>query len=269
MRPPSNITVGTRQRGHMLLRGGSLHPPRAHGSIHTGAAGAETRRPGRGAILLAVTLAALLPAGCGGEPENRVGYYTAPRRDLVRVQRVAMLPLVNESDHPGTETGLSDELFRAVQACQLFHVRPMDPQAPDAEPLPAIGTKPLTLTDLARLRRALGTDAVLAGAVTRWQPYPRMQTGLYLRLVDLRSGEVLWAVDHVWDATDEHTQCRLRRFFEREMGTGSDPFGWELGTVSPRAFQKFIAHEVTETLPSRRPSRDRGLAQNFRKNRGS
>ena len=216
----------------------------------------------------AITLAAVLLAGCAGEAENRLGYYTAPRPDLLRVRRVAMLPLANESDHPGTELGLSEELFRAVQGCRLFHVRPM---APAAEALPPVGTQPFTLDDLARLRRALGTDAVLAGAVTRWQPYPRMQTGLFLRLVDLRSGEVLWAVDHVWDATDEHTQRRLRRFFHRQMGTGSDPFGWELGTVSPRAFQKFVAHEVAETLPRCAGRRDResGLAQNFRKNRGS
>ena len=219
-------------------------------------------RPLSSAIILAVVVL----AGCGGEPANRLGYYTAPRRDLVRVHRVAMLPLANESDHPGTEAGLSEELFRAVQGCQLFHVRPMDSEAPAAETLPAVGTRPLTLADLQRLRQALGTDAVLAGAVTRWQPYPRMQTGLYLRLVDLRSGEVLWAVDHVWDATDEHTQARLRRFFARRMGAGTDPFGWELGTVSPRAFQKFIAHEVVETLPSRRPKPDRGLAADLRKN---
>ncbi|MFO8014480.1 MAG: hypothetical protein R6X20_14375 [Phycisphaerae bacterium] len=216
----------------------------------------------------AIVLAGLVLAGCGVEPENRLGYYTAPRRDLVRVRRVAMLPLANESDHPGTETGLSEELFRAVQGCQLFHVRPLDPEAPAAAALPPVGSEPLTLADLQRLRRALGTDAVLAGAVTRWQPYPRMQTGLYLRLVDLRSGEVLWAVDHVWDATDEHTQRRIRRFFARRMGRGADPFGWELGTVSPRAFQKFVAHEVVETLPGRRPpGSQRGLARNFRKNR--
>ena len=268
MRPPNE---------RIVPRGGSTEPPRATAIAHwvgrptaleapriprDGAAGAETRRARSGLVLLA----ALLLAGCAGEPGNRLGYYVAPRRDLVRVHRVAMLPLANESDHPGTEHGLSEELFRAVQACRLFHVRPMEPAT---GALPTVGSDPFTLDDLARLRRALGTDAVLAGAVTRWQPYPRMQTGLYLRLVDLRSGKVLWAVDHVWDATDEHTQRRIRRFFRRRMGTGSDPFGWELGTVSPRAFQKFVAHEVVETLPGDAEGRDRdgGLAQNFRKNR--
>jgi TolB-like protein len=180
-----------------------------------------------------------------------------------------MLPLANESDHPGTETGLSEELFRAVQRCRLFHVRPVDPESPAAAALPPVGSAPLTLGDLLRLRQALGTDAVLAGTVTRWQPYPRMQTGLYLRLVDLRSGQVLWAVDHVWDATDEHTQRRLQRFFACRMGDGNDPFGWELGTVSPRTFQKFVAHEVAETLPPAAPrGRERTpLARDFRKNR--
>jgi len=219
----------------------------------------------------AIALAAVLLAGCGAEPEIRLGYYVAPRRDLVALRRVVLLPLANETDQPGAELGLSEELFRAVQGSRLFHVCPVRAEDPGAAGLPAVGSGPFTLQDLARLRRALGADAVLAGALTRWQPYPRMQTGLYLRLVDLRDGRVLWAVDHVWDATNEHTQRRVRRFFERNMGTGTAPFGWELGTVSPRAFQKFVAHEVVETLPSRAgrraPATD--LAQNFRKNPGS
>ncbi len=204
---------------------------------------------------IGVLAAVLVLAGCAPEAMNRVGHYAAPRRDIVSVQRVALLPLTNETDHPGTELGLTEELFQAVQACRLFHVLPVPADAARAADLPNVGTAPMTLTDLARLRSTLGADAVLAGAVTRWQPYPRMQMGLYLRLVDLRTGRVLWAVDHVWDATDEHTQRRLRRFFCREAGEGTEPFGWELGTVSPRAFQKFVAHEATETLPCRPPDR--------------
>jgi len=221
---------------------------------------------GSGALLTA----ALLLAGCMAEAESRVGYYAAPRRDLIEVRRVAMLPLANETDHPGTEAGLSEELFQAVQRRQLFHVQPVAADNPDAAALPAVGARPFALQELACLRRTLGADAVLAGTVTRWQPYPRMQTGLYLRLVDLRTGRVLWAVDHVWDASDEHTQRRIQRFFRRDMGTGVNPFGWELGTISPRAFQKFIASEVTDTLPGRaaRPAAEHGLAQNFRKSCG-
>jgi len=205
--------------------------------------------------VLAAALVAVLLSGCAPEAMNRVGHYTAPRQDIVSVQRVAFLPLANETDHPGTETGLTEELFQTVQACRLFHLLPVPPNVASAAELPNVGTAPMTLADLARLRGALGADGVLTGALTRWQPYPRMQMGLYLRLVDLRTGRVLWAVDHVWDATDEHTQRRLRQFFCRQAGEGTEPFGWELGTVSLRAFQKFVAHEVTQTLPCRPPAK--------------
>jgi len=203
------------------------------------------------AVLAASLATAVVLSGCAPEAMNRVGHYTAPRRDIVSLRRVAFLPLANETDHPGTETGLTEELFKAVQASRLFHLRPVPTNAVAATELPNVGTAPLTLADLARLRGALGADGILTGALTRWQPYPRMQMGLYLRLVDLRTGRVLWAIDHVWDATDEHTQHRLRQFFCQQAGEGTEPFGWELGTVSLRAFQKFIAHEVAQTLPCR------------------
>jgi len=212
---------------------------------------AENARKGL-TILLSVWAAATF-SGCTAAPEGRIAYYAAPRRDLMSLRSVAMLPLVNETDHPAAPAGLAEELFQAVQGRRLFHIRAVSPEEAERAALPA-ATGPLTLQDLARLRRSLGADAVLAGALTRWEPYPRMQVGLFLRLVDLRTGRVLWALDHVWDTTEATTQHRLRRFFADQMGAGAEPMGWELATASPQAFRKFVAWEAASTLPAPPPA---------------
>jgi len=75
-----------------------------------------------------------------------------------------------------------------------------------------------------------------------------MQAGLVLKLLDLRDGKVVWGVDHAWDAADQETQNRMKAFFDRHIGEGQAPADWKLGTMSPRAFAKFVSDEIAETL---------------------
>ena len=80
-----------------------------------------------------------------------------------------------------------------------------------------------------------------------------MQIGLFLNLVDLREGRLIWGVDHIWDTTNRLTERSIERFFVKEMRSGYGPANWRLGLLSPRMFGKFVAHEAAGTLPLRIP----------------
>jgi len=204
------------------------------------------------AIATAALILTVLLAGCQRKAHSRVRYYLD--RDAIQsANRVVLLPLANETDTPGVEERLEAELLASIQRRRLFQVHEVARGPYAGQTLLDPDRQTFSKKDLVDVRKACGADAALIGLVNRCQPYPRMQVGLYLRLVDLRNGTLLWAVDHVWDVTTEHTQRRLKAFFEREMGTGTDPFAWQLATVSPQAFQKFVAWEVAGTLPTRVP----------------
>jgi len=267
-----------RRRDHGLLgavRGGSPYPPRRAarerglaarwGPTPTAQQPDETHLSPRKAIATAALILTVLLAGCRPGAHNRVRHYVA--LDAIRsANRVVLLPLANQTDSPGIEEGLEAELLGAIQRRRLFQLQEVAREPGARQVLLDPGRRTYTEQDLVAIRKASGADAVLIGLVNRWQPYPRMQVGLYLRLVDLRSGRLLWAVDHVWDATNEHTQRRIATFFHREMGAGAEPFDWQLGTVSPRAFQKFVAWEVAGTLP-RRVARPAGSGSQVRASR--
>ena len=104
----------------------------------------------------------------------------------------------------------------------------------------------------------LRADAVMFGAVTQFSTHPRLQTGLFLRLLDLRRGVVVWAVDHTWDTTDKQTEARMKRFFDARMRGDYGPADWRMVRMSPLTFQKFIAHEVVATLPAPSDTRRSG-----------
>jgi hypothetical protein len=69
-----------------------------------------------------------------------------------------------------------------------------------------------------------------------------------LELIDLTDGQLLWALEQVWDATDKSTQERVKDYYKRHILPGSESLQEGLGTVSSLKFVRFVAFETAETL---------------------
>jgi len=200
---------------------------------------------------------ALLAAACGlggcrrtaRAPDEQIGFFLSSRQDLQRTARVVLVELASVDEcPPQIARDTTQALASAIQARQLFHVDVVRRTDPLCRDLPIEGVEALTLPELAAIRDALGCDAVLFGRVSHFQPFPRMQIGLYLKLIHLRDGKLVWGVDHVWDTTDRTTELRIEEYFRHVVRSGYDPLGPELVFKSPRAFQRFVAWEVAGTL---------------------
>ena len=203
---------------------------------------------------LAAALAWAVLPGCGAEaPPARIACHVGSRQDMLRLHRVALVTLACEQEYARIGEGMTQALFQAVQQRKLFHLRVVRPDdLHDAEAILPIG-RPCTLEDLAAMREALNCNAVILGSINHFRPYPRMQVGLYLRLIDLRGGRLLWAVDHTWDTAEKTIESRMKEFFADHARSGYDPLHWRVGMLSPRAFGKFVAYEAAATLPSGEP----------------
>ena len=68
-------------------------------------------------------------------------------------------------------------------------------------------------------------------------------------MIDLQEGKIIWALEEVWDSTDKATEQRMQKFFENQMRSGYQPMNWQVLETSPRYFNKFVAYEITQTLP--------------------
>jgi hypothetical protein len=188
---------------------------------------------------------ACILAGClHKDAVSPVGHYLDAGALQGHVQRVALLPLAGETAYPAVAEGMTTALLQAIQARQLFHVT----LSPATESCQVDLQRPFSLKDLARLRQATGADAVIVGAVKSFDPYPRMHLGLNVRLLDLRDSRVIWAVDHLWDATDKATQKRMEEYFREQCGERWEPLQWRLATVGPAVMQQFVAYEAAGTL---------------------
>ncbi len=214
------------------------------------------KTPGKVTTRLLLALVAILAGGCAKEAvpvPARIGHHLRSDKSVLRLHRAVFITMNDRKGTPQIAEGMTNALIGAIQRRQLFHIDVLSPTDPACEGLPLDQRRGLSMKQLAQLREALKCDAVILGAVSHWQTYPRMQIGIYLRLLDLRNGLPVWVVDHIWDSTDKQTEARIREFFQKEMRSGYDPAQWRLALMSPKVFQKFVAYETANTLPSRVP----------------
>lgn len=203
-----------------------------------------------------ITLLPLLLCGCISSnifksPDNR-HYYVNPNKDLSKIGKVALLELANDSSFPQISTTATNALYNMLQKKQLFSLAVTLQNDPAWHSLQLDTDTTYSFEELAAIRKALNCNAILTGTVTLYKPYPYMTMGLRLKLVDLTDGNLLWALEQIWDTADKTTEDQIKKYYRRGNLLDSSDLWEKLGTVSPIMFLNFIANEAAETLPSKR-----------------
>ncbi len=193
-------------------------------------------------------LAAAAWSGCTQHPADIAHYLSSPQ-DLTRLRRVVFLELAGLDSAPRVAGDMTVALAQAIQARRLFHVDVVSRQDPLCQTLSLDGRAGFTMEQLRDMRRAFKCDGIIIGQVRSFRPHPSMQVGLYLRLMDLRNGRLVWAIDNVWDTREKDTEERIHNFFNKQMRSGYRPIDWRVAMVSPKIFGKFVAFEAAHTLP--------------------
>jgi len=175
-------------------------------------------------------------------------YYINPDKDLTDVGRVAIVELANVSSYPQINADVTKAVFQALQKRQVFGLTVVEQDDPLWRSLQLDMDSLYTLEELLAIHRKLTCDAVLVGTVTEYQPYPHMVIGLRLKLLDLKDGQLLWALDQVWDSADKTTEHRIKSYLQRQKRSDLTTLYENLVAVSPLGFIKFVAFEVAATI---------------------
>jgi len=199
--------------------------------------------------IVACLALAVLVAGCGGPSAAPIGYFVESDRCLEGINRVILVDLRPDAGTDAHARNMTEALGKGLRGGKLFHVETLERSDPALRDLPLDKRTMLSLDEIRAMHEQVGSDAILFGTVTHFQTHPRMAVGLFLRLLDLRRGVIVWAVDYTWDTTEKQTEDRMKAFFDEQMRQGYGPADWRMARMSPLTFQKFIAHEVASTLP--------------------
>lgn len=197
-------------------------------------------------------LPAVLLSGCityyaDSEPAADY-YYINPNKSLSTIGRVAIVELNNDSTYPAVSNDVIEKLYQALQKKQVFGLTVVRQSDSLWRSLQLDLNSQYTLDQISAIHETLKCDAILIGTITEFRPYPHMIIGLRLKLLDLRDGQLLWALEQVWDSADKTTEKRIKNYFKSEKRAGFAPLHEKLAAVSPIEFLKFIGYEVAGTF---------------------
>jgi hypothetical protein len=205
--------------------------------------------PKKAVLLLLLTV--LLP-GCSKyykAPTKAADYYYLNRdKNLTAIGRVALVELDNNSSYPQISADITEALYQALQKKQVFGLAVVRQTENSWRSLQLAPDSTYTLEQLSDIRRALKCSAIMTGTITQYQPYPHMVIGLRLRILDLMDGQLIWALEQIWDSADKTTEHRIKDYFQHQKRSGFAPLREELAIISPLEFIKFVTYEVAETL---------------------
>ena len=200
-------------------------------------------------------LISVLLSGCGLPVNNKPPanfYYLNPDRNLNSIGRTILLELDNDSEFPKISADTTEALAKELRKEQVLGITVVRKNQPQWQNLQLDMDNVYTIEKLSTIRQTLKANAVLMGSVTVFQPYPHMTIGLRLKLVDLTDGELLWALDQIWDTTDKKTKDRINDYYSDHNIFGVGNLREKLGTISSLKFVKFVAYEISETLQPQR-----------------
>jgi len=213
---------------------------------------------------LAIGIVSLALAGCETPPRidhARTGPYFVPAnvrgvdRLPATVRRIAILPVAGLPSIPEQNLARLDESFSA----ELNRSARAETVAIPRDLLMRLaGSRQLSSTDVLphnffpRLKGSTSADAVLFVDLTAYSPYPPLKLGVRSKLVDISTGEILWAFDNLFDANEASVVNSARRHY-----LDSNPSSVGTGDLSstvlqnPTRFGNYAAHATFVTLPPR------------------
>ena len=201
-----------------------------------------------------MVLSTVLISGCityySSSPPEADYYYINPNKSLSAIGRVTIVELDNHSSYPKVSNDITEKLYQALQKKQIFGltVVPQDDSLWRSLQLDLDSNSRYTLDEIISIRETLKCDAMLLGTITEFRPYPHMIIGLRLKLLDLRDGQLLWALEQIWDSADKTTEYRIKNYFRSHKRSGYAPLKEQLVSVSSLEFIKFVSYEVAETF---------------------
>ncbi len=193
-------------------------------------------------------LVALLLTGCtrSTPPAPEVQSYRSPT--IAAVDRILVLPFTPEHDFPDQADMLTARFMQGIQG-STFTVLPL----PDASVTTSIVDDvrlrgSVRSADLVKLQEHYRVDAVVIGAVTRYNPYAPQVVGLDVKLVSTRSGMVLWQARRVFDASEESVHADALAWYDRYVNETEAEFGPEVVLLSPKAFARYVCARLAESM---------------------
>jgi len=184
-----------------------------------------------------------------GPPEPKpIPAHFGPPADIRAVRRVMVLTFATEPEVHADTTMLRDAFINELMKMQKFELVPMPTEAhEDDELYQSLRHGRISPEALTKLGQRYNLDGVLLGTVTAYRPYKPPYLGMRVQLISLHSATAVWAVEAIYDASDEQSVEDIQHYAQSYLAEDDSLHGWEMILISPTRFASFVSHRVVGT----------------------
>ena len=201
--------------------------------------------------IICILILSVVNTGCNSsfnKDDSAQFYYQNPNKNISEIGRIAIVELQNDSSYPEVSNDITEALFQSVQKRQVFGLTVVRQRDPLWKSLQLEPDTTYSLEQMAAVRQTLKCDGVLIGTITEYKPYPHTAIGLRLKLIDLTEGELLWAVEQVWNSSDKITEQKIKNYLKETKSSYSKNSSERITAISPLEFMRYISYEIAQTL---------------------
>jgi len=172
------------------------------------------------------------------------------------MRRVAVLPVTYEIPREASLGEVDAALTQELAKTTLFELVPVSRESLNA----LVGHRQVSSVEilpgelLGKLNATYGGDGVLFTDLTYYRPYQPLAIGLRSKLIDVRTGRIRWAFDHLFDASSLETATAAKGYY-----VATTPWRLPVEPIlpeesgapvlqSPSRFAKYVAWEAFRSL---------------------
>jgi len=213
-------------------------------------------------FIIFLLLASLSGVGCRRFEEEKIVAQAKPfiPKNLYPIERlpayfnrVVVLPCFY-SDQDSPVLDYIDEVFhQELSQERIFETLRLSPkQMKEHFGVERVASNlPLPENFLMRLEELTAANGVLFVDVDSYRPYRPLSLGVRSKLVDLKTGEFMWAIDETFDSGHADVIAATRVFQDHDQVRALSAKTSGSVIHSPRAFAKYVASSCFSTMPMR------------------
>ena len=188
----------------------------------------------------------------GAEPFRPTNLF--PRERLpTYFNRVVVLPCFHDDSSSHALTYADELFFQELSQARLFEPVILSPDKSKElfgkERISSTSALPGDFFEV--LQQDFAANGALFVELHSYKPYRPLSLGVRAKLVDLKSGEFMWAIDETFDSGDGSVMVALKEYQNRHYVRAVSKKTSGSILMSPRLFCKFTANSVFSTLPKR------------------
>ncbi len=166
------------------------------------------------------------------------------------LKRVAVLPM-HKGSYGHLEMDLIEENFRLeLVKRNLFEVVKVSPETMkemfSKERYSSVEYLPTQL--IANLHSSIAIDGILLLDVSYFNAYQPVGLGIRAKLLDGNTGEVVWAADEVFDASNPEVSNAARKYYKTESIIPYPLQSTQTVLHSPNRFSKYVANSLFSAI---------------------